>query len=268
MKSATSILLTGWLVLLLSACLPPSAVSEPQIDLPSRTPPAVTAAHPTATIVWFPPSETPTPQDIPTQRPTPERKPGVGILLLTDDFSSAVMWGPAAADDTTVSLGQGQLTMSVQPGVGAYRLRAGDVFADFYAEVTAQPSLCRDGDEYGLLFRAPTDVAYYAFVLSCDGTARAERVRIDREYPLHAAVLSADAPLGAPGKVRIGVWASGPDLRFFLNGHYQFAVSDATLKIGTLGVFARSKGDTPVTVLFSDLTVSNVSYFASGTPTP
>jgi hypothetical protein len=58
-------------------------------------------------------------------------------------------------------------------------------------------------------------------------------------------------------------------MRFFLNGRYQFSVSDRNYLSGTLGVFARSLGDTPVTVTFSDLVVSEVTYIpATRTPLP
>jgi hypothetical protein len=168
-----------------------------------------------------------------------------------------------------VDVSNNRLAIAVQPGVNAFRLRQGPLLTNFYAEITATPSLCREGDEYGLLFRAPNNVAYYAFVLSCNGTARAERVRFGRQYPLHAAVRSADAPLGAPGQVRLGVWASGPDMRFFLNGRYQFGISDSTYKAGAVGAFVRSGGTTPATILFSDLSVYDVTYSAPrGTPTP
>ncbi len=235
-------------------------------EIPTAT---ATQVPPTATIVWFPPSETPTAQSIPTQAPTPERKPGIGRLLLTDDFSSDAPWNPAASEDASLNVSGNRLTVAVQPGVNAFRVRQGLTLSNFYAEITARPSLCRDGDEYGLLFRAPNNVAYYAFVLACNGTSRAERVRLGRPYPLHDPVPSADVPPGAPGEVRLGVWASGSELRFFLNDRYQFSLTDASLKSGAVGVFARSVGSTPVTVTFSDLSIYDVTYLApSATPNP
>jgi hypothetical protein len=77
---------------------------------------------------------------------------------------------------------------------------------------------------------------------------------------------SGDVPPGAPGEVRIGLWVSGTEMRVFLNGHYQFTVSDPLFASGTLGVFARSGGENAVTITFSDLVVNEVSY-ASPTPT-
>jgi hypothetical protein len=262
MKYIASTLLLGLMTFAFSACTSPVEYPIQNTALPTGTP-----VPPTATIVWFPPTETPTPQLVVTQQPTPERKPGVGDISVSDDFSSLTMWNPAVSEEASVDLSRNRLTIAVQPGVNAFRIRKGPVLADFYAEVTARPSLCRDGDEYGLLFRAPSNAAYYAFVLSCNGTAQAERVRFNRSYPLHPAVLSADVPMGAPGEVRLGVWVSGSEMRFFLNGHYQFSATDPSYKSGAVGVFARSQGETPVTVQFSDLSVYDV-FFALPTNTP
>jgi hypothetical protein len=264
MKCVPRVLLISLMIVALPACI--SAAGSSLEDPVAAASPVASS---TPTIVWFPPSPTPTPQTIPTTYPTPEMKPGVGAQLLADDFSSAAPWNPAVSDEASVSVGRNRLTIAVQPGVTAFRVRQGSIFGDFYAEITAQASLCRDADDYGLLYRAPNSVAYYAFVVSCDGTARAERVRLGKPFLLHSPQLSADAPPGAPGEVRLGVWASGSFMRFFLNGHYQFSIEDPAYKAGSLGAFAHSAADTPVTVLFSDLAVYKVSYLALiGTPTP
>ncbi len=262
MKRITLSILLGSLLLVSLACdaLPENIVTEPPA-------PTFTPVPPTATIDWFPATATATPQFVPTHGPTPERKPGVGELLLTDHFTAADPWNAAASEDASVVVGLGRLTIAAQPGINAFRIRKGPALTAFYAEITAQPSLCRDRDEYGMLFRAPNNVAYYTFTLSCNGTERVDRVRAGKLIPLHAPIASADVPQGAPGEVRMGVWASGSDLRFFLNGRYQFGITDATLSSGALGVFARSIGQTPVTILFSDLSVYSVTYVAP-TATP
>ena len=82
---------------------------------------------------------------------------------------------------------------------------------------------------------------------------------------------SSDVPPGAPGEVRIGMWAVGGEMRLFLNGRYQFSVLERTFPSGAFGVFVQSRGDTPVTVTFSDLKVYEVDYIAptqTQTPTP
>jgi hypothetical protein len=65
------------------------------------------------------------------------------------------------------------------------------------------------------------------------------------------------------------MWAVGREMRLFLNGRYQFSVTEGTFPIGALGVFVRSAGETPVTVTFSDLSVYEVDYtLPTKTPIP
>jgi hypothetical protein len=120
--------------------------------------------------------------------------------------------------------------------------------SDFYAEITARPSLCRGEDNYGLVVRG-VGSSFYRFVLACNGQIRAERISGGTRQPLQEPVPSGDAP-GAPGEVRIGIWAVGSEMRLFLNGRYQFSVTEGTFPSGALGVFVRSTGETPVTVTF------------------
>ncbi len=232
-------------------------------------PATLTSPPPTPTIVWFPASATPSPQIPATKQPTPEQKPGVGSIVLSDNFSSASDWNTAASDQATVAVSNHQLTVAVQPGILGLSMLQGSIFDNFYAEITAHPSLCRAGDEYGLLFRAPNNVAYYRFALSCDGTALVDRWSVRTAHPLHSATPSADAPPGAPGEVRLGVWAVGSEFHFFLNDRYQFTVTDKNYRLGAIGVFAVSNGATPVTVAFSDLAVYDVTYsLPTATPMP
>ncbi len=228
-----------------------------------------TSPPPTATIIWFPPSSTPLPHVLPTKQPAPEEKPGLGSTLLTDDFASAADWNTAASDEATVDVSNNQLTIAVQPGIYGFSMRQNMNFNNFYAEITAQPSLCRAGDEYGLLFRAPNNVAYYRYALSCNGTAHVDRMSVRTPHLLQPPAPSGDAPPGAPGEVRLGVWADGPEYHFFLNDHYQFSVIDKNYLAGAIGVFAASTGATPVTVSFSDLVVYEVNYpLPTTTPLP
>ena len=262
MKRAASTVFLGLMAFTLLSCGP---VAEGPIQ--NIVPATSTSAPPTATIVWFPPSATPSAQALPTKQATPERKPGIGNLLFTDDFSSAEIWNPAVSDEASIDVSSNRLTIAAQPGVNAFRVRQGPTLTNFYAEITARPSLCRDSDEYGLLFRAHNNVAYYGFALSCNGTAGVERVRLNKPVVLQPGMPSADVPLAAPGEVRLGVWINGSDMRFFLNGRYQFGITDGTYTAGGIGAFARSDGDTPVTITFSDLSVYDVTYSES-TQTP
>ena len=247
--------------LLLTAC---SGTGLGSITATPR-PPTPTPLQ-TTTPVWFPATATPTPQQIRTQRPTPEMLTGLGVVIATDDFSRSSTWDTAASNEGSASISRDRLTLAVQPGIYLTSLQRNIIAGDFYAEITARPSLCRGDDEYGFVVRANA-VTYYRFALTCNGQAHAERISVRERHDLHEPVLSGDVPPGAPGEVRIGVWAAGPELRLFLNDRFQFSISDYNLSSGTVGVFARAAGDTPVTVTFSDLIVRSVDYVPPE-PTP
>ena len=71
--------------------------------------------------------------------------------------------------------------------------------------------------------------------------------------------LSGSVPPGAPSRSRLAVWAKGKELRFYVNGEYQFDLKDPTLLRGDLGFFIRSAGDNAVTISFSDLIVRKLA---------
>ncbi len=238
-----------------------------QLDAILATPIPPTATQtplPTATINWFPPSATPTLKAFSTKAPTPEMRPGLGDKIITDDFSDRFVWDIAASNEASADIKNNRITLSVQSQVHMLSLRNDLVLADYYAEITARPSLCRGEDSYGFLIRASAS-NYYRFALACNGTVRAERISGGTRLILQQPLPSGDVPPGAPGQVRIGVWAVGREMRLFLNGRYQFSISDPSFPIGSLGVFVRSMGETPAVVSFSDLTIQTVDYVL---PTP
>lgn len=244
-------------------CAPADATLPTATLSPSETP------LPTATVVWFPPSATPTLQaGFATQTATPQMNPGIGDIILTDDFSDAEVWDVAASDQGSAAVSRNRLTIVVQSSVYLASMRHELVTENFYAELAAQTSLCRGEDNYGLIVRAQGN-SFYRFVLSCNGLVHVERIKNGTKLIIFEAVPSGDAPLGAPGQVKIGLWAVGAEMRLFLNDRFQFSITDKTFPSGGFGVFARSAGDTPVTVTFSDLTVYNVNYIApTRTPSP
>lgn len=226
---------------------------------------ASTQATPTA-IAWFPPTDTPPAIQVATQEPTPERKPGVGEVLIVDAMTSATHWNASSAGPAPVTVSAQGLTLSAEPGKPAVvSLHRSAVLDDLYIELTARPSLCKGEDAYGLAIRSLSEVTYYRFAAVCDGTAAAERVSRGAARAMQPPIATADVPSGAPGEVRLGVWALGSEMRFFLNGRYQFTVTDASYRVGAIGVFAQASGGTPVVVTFSDMEVRRLIPL---TPTP
>lgn len=237
----------------LSACAPQAAPLPPE---PTDTPRPATVT-PTATPVWFPPipTNTPFPMTAPITS-TVEVQPKYGKALFQDKFKDPKQWALGTKPVGSVALGGGVLTIAVaEPGGYLYSLRQATVLSDFYAEVTASPTICKGGDEYGMLLRVTETVEFYRFALTCDGQARVDRYVSGRASSPQPPVLSGAVPPGAPSESRLAVLAISTELSFFANGEYLFSIHDPSLTKGTIGVFAHSLGQTAVTVNFSDLQV-------------
>lgn len=246
---------------LLAACLPLAST------LPTETPAPTDTPAPTETIVWFPASSTPTLLTVPTHTATAEMSPGLGQPVLEDDFSDDEVWDTAVSDNGSAAINRNRLILTVQPGYYLSSMRRELPLTDFYAEITARPSLCRGEDNYGIIVRGVGGF-FYRFLLSCSGQVWAERISGGTKLTIQEPVPSGDAP-GAPGEVRIGMWAVGNEMRLFLNERYQFTVIEGTFPTGAFGVFVRSNGETPATVTFSDLAVYEVDYtLPTKTPIP
>lgn len=228
----------------LGACLSISPPPEPPAPLASPT------ASQTPTPIWFPPTPTFTPLPIQTATPTPDWFSTVNGVWLTDSFTDPQAWTMQGG----ISLQNGFLVLAAQPTFNLITTRNAPTFDNFYLEVTAELSLCRGEDLYGVLFRSEAKGAY-RYGLDCKGQVRLDRLSGGLRYPLYLPTLSGDAPPGSPGIVRLGIWAQDRTLRFFLNGRFQFEVQDGTLSRGLIGFFARPAGDTPLTVRFANLVV-------------
>jgi hypothetical protein len=120
--------------------------------------------------------------------------------------------------------------------------------------------LCAGKDQFGIVFRATPGGNDYRFMVSCDGAVRLGRATSGSLLPLLDWLPTGDAPIGAPAEVKLGVWAAGNEMRFFLNDQFQFTFRDPILHAGTLGFFVYVNGTAPITVSFSDLSVYSVTY--------
>lgn len=260
------ILLWGALVILLVGCRmgqPTQAMTSTNL---SPLPPAdsllltTPTIAPSATIVWFPPTATAT--LVPTLgiTPSPTQRVETGPILFSDDFADGSAWSLGRTASTSIALGKNVLTLALnQPGGYLFSLRDEPLLSDFYLEITASPSLCRDQDEYGLLLRVSPALEFYRFSLSCDGQTRLDKYYQGKASSPQPWMLSGAVPPGAPSSSRLAIWALGKEMRFYVNDELQFSVNDPSLTGGVIGVFARSAGDNAVTISFSDLVVKEVS---------
>jgi hypothetical protein len=234
--------------------LPPPATSLP--PAPSETSPPT--ASPTATIVWFPPTPTYTPLPSVTFSLTPTlmADPHYGELIFSDDFRKPELWtlGRQAAGE--VALGKSELSLGVtKPRGYLFSLRQETALGDFYLEVDASPSICRAADEYGLLLRYTSPGSFYRFGLTCRGEGRVDRVVNGAASSAQPPTPHGAIPPGAPSTSRLGVWALGKELRFYVNGAYLFSVRDPVLMVGGLGLYARAASEDSMSVNFSGLEV-------------
>jgi len=229
----------------------PTVLPETEIPTPSSTI--------TPTIVWFPPTATYTPFPTPVITPTEDMRPITGEVIFEDDFSSQEGWSLTQTAEGSIAYGKDELTIAIgETNVYLFSVRETPVFSDFYLEITAGPSLCRDLDEYGVLFRISPTMDYYRYSLSCNGQVRLDRVNGGQATSPQPWMWSGAVPPGAPSSSRIGVYAVGEVMSFYVNGQYQFSIEDPLLNSGNIGVFARSTNNKAVTVNFSQLVVYEV----------
>ena len=197
----------------LSACWESYAVPalQPQRLIPTPTatlmPPTPTV---TPTVVWFPPTATPTAFPTPVVTPTADMRPKTGKILLEDDFTDPTAWTLSQSDLGSVALGKNELTIAIgETNAYLYSVREAPIFTDFYLEITAEPNLCRDLDEYGVLIRVSPKMDYYRFSLSCNGQVRLDRVIGGQASSPQPWMMSGSVPPGAPSSSRIGISAHG-----------------------------------------------------------
>ena len=237
------------------------------INTPTTVLPTLTA---TTTISWFPATSTRTPLPTLLDTPTPEILPGLSDLLFSDHFNQPTLWDLSPSDGSSSIISGNRLTMSIPGGanqVNLTSLRKDPILNDFYASIAVHLSLCKAKDQYNLLFRLTSNMDFYRFSAACTGEVRLERVVAGKPFVIKDWLTSPDAPLGAPGEVKLGVWASGRDLRFYLNDHFQFSVNDGTFPQGSLGVSIRPDSQDSMTVGFSNLDVYTLEPLLD-TPSP
>lgn len=252
MKSVRTVLMLLAAGVLLAGCFVPVVVEEPT---PEPLEPTPTASE---TPVWFPATPTPSPFPTPIVNPTADMRPGIGELLLEDDFSEAVFWSTSSDADASAQVSNGRLTL-VLKSTRSYLVstRSSPVFRDAYVELTATTNFCQGEDEYGLVLRAQNG-DHFRFALSCDGRAKVDRFYNGALTRQVGWVSSGAIPSLAPSSTRLGVWSAGGQMHFFVNDFYLFSVTDSQLFQGTLGAFVHTSGARDVSVGFSTLKVWQV----------
>ncbi len=242
--------------ILLAGCVPtalPTVTPTPETPTLTETP--------TATIDWFPATETPTPLPTEARTPTPNYFGSVGEILVEDDFTAPDVWRGYELENGRVTVANGHITLALDQADGLiYGFRPSPILDDFYAEITASPNFCQPQDEYGLMVRITgARLNHYRFAISCDGKAELRRVVNNRGTVLAEWQREFMLPTSFPSNSTLGVLVQGSSLRFFVNGNLVYSVEDAIISEGAFGVYARAGGGGPISVNFSDLVIRAVA---------
>lgn len=251
---ALGVALVGLALVILAACAPIAAPTPTRVtDTPTLTPTFTL----TPTYDWFPATATPTREPTSEPEPTPNFRPGIGEAIYEDDFSEDVLWSSLTPNGGRVTITNNHITLTLNETIGTvFGIRKSPQLTDYYAEITANPNYCQGEDEYGMIIRVYGEqLNHYRFSLSCDGRARVTRIVDGR------ALIIADwqefmfLPSTYPNNFRLGAWVQGKEVRFFFNDTQLFAIDNAVVVGGSVGVFARASETDAISVNFSDLTV-------------
>jgi hypothetical protein len=202
----------------------------------------------------------------PTMTPTVDQRPISGAILISDDFSETTRWGISSTAYGSAAYGNGELTIALrEPRRSLYSFFQEPVPADYYLEMTVNPSLCRGEDLFGVVFRVQSDSQFYRFSLRCDGPVRIELIQNSSVVPVAVLEVSSAFRPGPMQDFKVALWLQGDEARIFINDVYQVSAYRLRWQTGNIGVFARSAGENALTVNFSEMVLRESTAFP---PTP
>ena len=259
----SSVLLPLLILLFLTGCAEiriqpiedtPTPVTPTATEIPTFTP------VPTNTVVWFPPTATPRPMRTPTAVPTVSQLPSLGNIVIADNFSSEENWQTYRSPLGNAVISNNELTLAIQnadSGIASYSSHP--QMGDYYMSMDVSLSLCSwNGDWYGVAFRVENSENQYRWVFNCLGQTRVERIYKGRIYVIEDWDINGVIKPSAPQKFSIGIAARGSELRFYANDSLLITVEDTVFKTGGYGFAAASDGYSPLTVSFSNFTLTEI----------
>jgi hypothetical protein len=179
-----------------------------------------------------------------------------GTLLAQDTFSGSALWNSVSGNSGDIIVSGEKITLAVKKEKGMLAVMRSETLPDdYYLEMTAEVRMCRGEDVIGVLFRAPNDQAGYRLMIGCDGRIALQQVIGGSPHPIVDWMNSHTLQPGLPFPIKIGILASGKTIRIFLNQVQQIEVNTDLFREGGLAVYARSIGDTPLTVNFSEIKI-------------
>ena len=251
---AVGLILSGCVMVRIESIETPEEVIPTATEVPTFTP------VPTNTIVWFPPTATPRPLNTPTAFPTVDQLPALGGTLLSDDFSSDSGWQTYRSEMGNAVISNNEMTLSLQKTantIASYSTLP--QLGDYYLSLNVSLSLCTDpSDWYGVAFRVNDSGNTYRWLFNCLGETRVDRLYKGRAYLISDWDINGQIKPSAPQKFRIGIAASGSELRFYVNDVLLKTEEDTIFAAGGYGLLASSAGSGLLTVSFSDFRLTSI----------
>ena len=251
------IILISVLTLTLTGCL--RLEEPPLLETPQVTNTAKPSSTLTPTVIWFPATDTPVVTPTQELTPTPALMVELGDVIYQDPFTSPEGWTLPQTDRGQINIGNGEINIIINE-TGSYlagTLEKPDL-SDFYAEITTSPVLCSAEDEYGFLFSVYGSQQYYRFALSCSGEVRLDKIGPEGTTIFYPWTRCASVPAGAPSVTKLAVLVVDDEVYLYINGNSLFSIGGQDNIYGSFGVYARSLGESALTVSFSDLIVREV----------
>jgi hypothetical protein len=229
------------------------------VDTPQATNTPLPSSTPSPTVIWFPPTDTPVVTPTKELTPTPEVLVGLGDILYEDPFISSEGWLLPQTQRGEINIGNGEINIIInEPGSYFDGFLEEPDLNQYYAEITVNPVLCSPLDEYGFLFNVSGLNQYFRFALTCSGEVRLEQLNAGTTTLLYPRTRVASIPAGALTVTRVAVLVVLDEIHVYVNGDLLISLEGQQIPRGSFGVFAKSVGETAMTVSFSDFVVREV----------
>ncbi len=235
-------------------------VDTPTPVTPTATPVPTSTPVPTNTVIWFPATPTTRPMRTPTPFPIINELPETGGLIMADNFSNESHWQTYRSSMGNAVMSNNELTLAIQKSNSTIASFSSlPQYGDYFLHVDVSLSLCTwNEDWYGIAFRVADSENQYRWLFNCLGQTRVDRFYRGRTYTLADWDINGVVKPSAPQKFSIGIAARGSELRFYGNDKLLVTVEDKAFTAGGYGLLASSAGYGPLTVSFSNFTLSEI----------
>jgi hypothetical protein len=240
------------------------------VNTPAGTATLLPTAEATETIEGMQPSETLEVTNTATSTLTPtatitspvsDPRASLGEPDWLDPLDDGQNWPLGEDDYASLQVEDGHLVFTGLTLQGGWRMATTPKLKDFYAEMTASPVNCVEGDYYGFFFRVPEihlPDQGYLFGVSCGGGYSLRlwdgEVEPDGKTTTLVHWTPGDSIQSGPGQSnRIGVMAVGSRITMYVNGVLLKEHYDDTFPEGYLGIFINAEQTENFTIHVDDV---------------